>query len=407
MFLISRAHVGLLLILAATMVFLTACVDTTPSWPGLAANAQLAFVAFQQQVHAVDLSNGKPVWDFPAKADGNMGTFYAVPAVGEKVLIVAAEGPTGSNSGILFGLDPAQSTATGKWQWCLVFDAKGDKRQQSQQWNCQLAPGAEDHGLLGFFAAPSDSLDNRLFGGIAIVGDTAYFGMASGRVYAVDTTTGAVTARYTEIARAVWATPLVSDDTVYVTSLDHYVYALNRADLRLKWKQDLGASSAGTPALAQGMLYIGSFNNKLHAFDAATGAEKWSKDTGNWVWGGPIVNDGMLYFTDLSGMVYALDAQSGGQKWGVTPGGIIRASPTVISDTVYVGDEAGKLYALNLSDGGVRWSQPQTATGKPGQLLAAPLVVNDLVLVTPYQGDNLLVAYTTAGEFKWPFAPSK
>lgn len=404
----SRARLGLLLIVVAAAVFLTACgVDPNPSWPGLAANAQLAFVAFQQQVHAVDLSNGKPVWDFPAKADGNMGAFYAVPAVGETIVIVAAEGPVGSHSGMLIGLDPAKTTATGEWRWCLVFDAKGVKRQQGQKWNCQLAPDAEDAGILGFFAAPTDGLDNRLVSGIAIVGDTAYFGMASGRVYAVDIATGAVTAHYAEITRAVWATPLVSDDTVYVTSLDHFVYALNRADLTLKWRQDLGASSAGTPALAEGTLYIGSFNNKLHALDAATGNEKWSKDTENWVWGGPIVKDGVLYFTDLSGMVYALDAQSGGQKWAVTPGGVIRASPTVISDTLYVGDGAGELYALNLSDGSVRWSQPQTATGKPGQLLAAPLVVNDLVLVTPYQGDNLLVAYTTAGEFKWPFAPSK
>ena len=406
MFPLSRARLGLLLILAAAALFLTACVDTTPSWPGLAANDQLAFVAFQQQVHAVDLSNGKPVWAFPAKADGNIGAFYANPVVGENILIVAAEGPVGSHSGMLIGLDPVESTATGEWRWCLVFDAKGSKRQQGQKWNCQLAPGAEDDGILGF-AAPSDSLDNRLLGGMALADGIAYFGMANGHVYAVDTETGAVKSHFDGIAQAVWATPLVSDDIVYVTSLDHFVYALNRADLALKWKKDLGASSAGTPALAEGMLYIGSFNNKLHALDAAAGNEKWSKDTNNWVWGGPVVQDGMLYFTDLSGMVYALDAQTGAQKWAVTPASVIRASPAVISDTLYVGDRNGKLYALNLSDGSVRWSQPQTATGKPGQLLAAPLVVNDLVLVTPYQGDNLLVAYTTAGEFKWPFAPSK
>jgi len=407
LFPLSRARLGLLLILVAAALFLTACVDTTPSWPGLAANAQLAYVAFQQQVHAVDLSNGKRVWDFPAKADGNMGAFYAVPAVGETIVIVAAEGPAGSHSGMLIGLDPAKTTATGEWRWCLVFDAKGVKRQQGQKWNCQLAPDAEDAGILGFFAAPTDGLDNRLVSGIAIVGDTAYFGMTSGRVYAVDIATGAVTAHYAEITQAVWATPLVSDDTVYVTSLDHFVYALNRANLTLKWKQDLGASSAGTPALAEGTLYIGSFNNKLHALDAATGDEKWVFDTNNWVWGGPVVQDGVLYFTDLSGTVFALDAQTRAQKWAVTPGGVIRASPTVTSDTLYVSDGDGKLYALNLSDGSVRWSQPQTAAGKPGQLLAAPLVVNDLVLVTPYQGDNLLVAYTTTGEFKWPFAPSK
>src|SRR3989304_3180807 len=116
----SRARLGLLLILVAAALFLTACVDTTPSWPGLAANGELAFVAFQQQVHAVDLSNGKPVWQFPSKPDGNIGAFYANPVVGKNILIVASEGPVGSHSGMLIGLDPANPGGKGEWRWCLV-----------------------------------------------------------------------------------------------------------------------------------------------------------------------------------------------------------------------------------------------------------------------------------------------
>jgi len=33
--------------------------------------------------------------------------------------------------------------------------------------------------------------------------------------------------------------------------------------------------------------------------------------------------------------------------------------------------------------------------------------VGDLVIAAPFSGDNLLVAYTPSGQFKWPFAPSK
>jgi outer membrane protein assembly factor BamB len=403
---LSRARLGLFLLLAASALFLTACVDTTPSWPGLAANGELAFVAFGQQVHAVDLSSGKPVWAFPPKADGNIGAFYAPPALGENIIIVASEGPVGSYSGVLFGLDPAQSSGIGGWKWCLVFDSKGNKRQLGQRWDCQTAPGAEDDGLLGF-AAPSDNLDNRIIGGVTIADDAAYFGMASGRVYAVDIATGAVIAQYDDISQPVWAAPLVSGEVVYVTSLDHFIYALSRADLSLKWKKDLGASMAGMPALSEGTLYVGTFDNKLHALDADTGDEKWSFDANNWVWSSPAAQEGVLYFTDLSGTVFALDAQTQEQKWATTPGGVTRGSPAVISDTLYVGDRGGKVYALNLSDGSMRWSQPQNPQGKPGQLLGAPLVVNDLIVAALYQGDNLLVAYTATGEFKWAFAPGK
>src|SRR5204862_355285 len=124
----------------------------------------------------------------------------------------------------------------------------------------------------------------------------------------------------------------------------------------------------------------------------------------NWVWGGPVFQTGTLYFTDLAGTIFAVDAESGSQKWAVTPGQVMRASPAVSADTVFVGDKAGMLFALNPADGAVRWKQQLSKC----QLLTTPLVINDLVLVTPHQGDNLVVAYSLeAGALKWAFAPSK
>jgi hypothetical protein len=41
-------------------------------------------------------------------------------------------------------------------------------------------------------------------------------------------------------------------------------------------------------------------------------------------------------------------------------------------------------------------------------LLASPVVSDDLVLVAPYNGENLLVAYNLTGDaVRWAFQPSR
>jgi len=116
----------------------------------------------------------------------------------------------------------------------------------------------------------------------------------------------------------------------------------------------------------------------------------------------PLVVGRVMYFHSRS-RLFAVDAATGAPKWTATPGGPLRATPAVTDDTLYVGDKTGKLFALDLADGTVRWKKDDVK----GQLLTTPLVVGDVVLVTPFEGDNLLAAYTTSGAFKWGFAPSR
>lgn len=60
---------------------LSACAgaaNTATSWPGLTVDDQFAYVAYNTQVYAVDLSNGKEVWRFPDEPDNSV-TFFADP----------------------------------------------------------------------------------------------------------------------------------------------------------------------------------------------------------------------------------------------------------------------------------------------------------------------------------------
>jgi outer membrane protein assembly factor BamB len=83
------------------------------------------------------------------------------------------------------------------------------------------------------------------------------------------------------------------------------------------------------------------------------------------------------------------------------------SSPTVTEQALYVGDRAGNLYALNPATGSTIWNKNQPR----GELLTSPVIVDsDTLLVSIYQGDNLLVVYdvtATSAVERWAYAPSR
>ncbi len=377
------------------------------SWPGLAANDQLAFVAAHQNLYAVNISGdnfSKEAWRFPQTADTNIGAFSASPAVGANVIVAAAEGRASNYAGVVFGLDPTN----GKQLWCMALDTKAANLLS----NCPApsdvtAPSGELILPFGITLSLTPPQDNRVLVQVALADNTAYFGLNNGKVYAVDAMTGKTKWPVPfQAKQAVWAAPLADSATglVYVGALDHTLYALDAATGAVKWQQLLGAAIAASPAISDGVLYVGTFGNKVLALNATDGSQKWEFDAANWVWGTPVPYDSSLYFADVSGNVYAVEAATGNQIWKVKPGDAMRAGPAVTADAVVVGDRTGEIYGLNRATGADYW--PSLPALK-GQLIGTPLVISDTILVAPYNGDNLLVGYSLAGAQKWAFAPTQ
>ncbi len=383
--------------LAALGAFLLAACGRAPAatWPGLTTNGETAYVASGQQVHAIRVADGTQAWVFPAVISNTTGIFVADPAISADVIVVGSEGPTGSYSGVLYGLNAADGTQ----KWCLAFDQKAVTRV-----GCQPVQDATKAGPFGI----SPAVDNRIIGGLTIADGVAYVGLANGKFYAVDAATGSERwAQPFKAERDIWAPPLVVGDTIYVSSLDHHLYALNAADGTKRWDKDFEAAVAGTPTLSEdgATLYIGTFGNELYALDATNGEMRWTQPVTatNWIWAGPTLAEGVLYFTDVGGNVHAADAATGSSLWTVKPGGLMRARPALAGDLLYVGDRDGNLFGLNRSTGATVWTQTLK-----GQILAPILVVNDTVLVAPFSGDNLLVGYSTDGTLvRLAFAPTK
>ena len=83
-----------ILTLIALSLTLSACAGgqmQASGWPGISADGETAYVAFNQQVFAIDLANGLEKWSYPDEID-NQITFYAAPSLTKDGQLIVSEG---------------------------------------------------------------------------------------------------------------------------------------------------------------------------------------------------------------------------------------------------------------------------------------------------------------------------
>ena len=105
----------------------------------------------------------------------------------------------------------------------------------------------------------------------------------------------------------IWSSACLSTDgsTLYFGANKGGIYAVNRADGRLRWQYKIHGSVYSSPVLdRQGTVYTGSSVGHLFAIDGATGREIFNHDAGGPVWTAPAIRpDGSLVIGDRSGRI--------------------------------------------------------------------------------------------------------
>jgi hypothetical protein len=135
---------------------------------------------------------------------------------------------------------------------------------------------------------------------------------------------------------------IANGGTVYISSFDGWLYALNPNNGSLIWKYTDGGDEA-SPALGiDGIIYLG--NSRLRAL-FPNGAEKWVIDVGpNIDHASPCLSgDGILY-VGAGNQIIAVDSDDGTILWRKTIANEgVYSSPIIGSDgTVYVGSGSRK-----------------------------------------------------------------
>jgi outer membrane protein assembly factor BamB len=324
------------------------------SWPGVLVTEDTAFVAYNTAVYALNLDNGSLKWTFPPEPNNDI-TFYSDP-----VLTPQGELLVGGYNNVLYSLDPQNG---------------------NQIWTFEDA-------------------DDRFIGS-PLVTDGAIFAPSADRtVYALDLNGNLMWSF--EAEEPLWARPTIDGEMIFFTSMDHNLYALAAENGDLVWSQDLGGASVSTPALSEDdRLYVGTFAKEVLALDTNRGEILWKSPIQGWIWASPVLDGDQLYIGDLDGFFYALDATTGDENWQLQPDGKIAAKPLVMDERVYFTTENGSLVAIN------RDGSPVFTQNLGGRIFSRPVLAGDLILVTPIEADELVIALDSEGGRRWSFTPEQ
>ncbi len=341
-------------------IILSACSGRPLSnnWPGLAADAERAYMSSGSFIYAVNVENGREVWQYPSEADNKL-LFYATPVLTQDGQLLI--GSAGTNHPFI-SLNPE----TGKENWAENFSG---------------AKGA-------WMASP------------LVFNEKIYAPNTDGFLYILDMD-GRQATDPIELGGALWSTPSTDGILLYVTSLDHHFHVIDPATNQINETIDLGGAAPGSPAIGADGVYVGSFASTVE-FIQSNGNHEVITTAGNWIWGTPVIDGNTLYYADLDGIVYSLDIASGSQNWdGVQPDGPVVASLLVVGDQLYVATESGSFFALDR-EGKIAWEKIPG-----GKIYTSPVISGELILVAPYQAEFALVAYDVEGKQAWTFTPEK
>ncbi|MEK6221618.1 MAG: PQQ-like beta-propeller repeat protein [Chloroflexota bacterium] len=348
-----------------TGLLLSACSGASlqaTSWPGLTVQDDMVYVAYQQQVFAIQAENGIERATFPNELERTSDYVFAAPAyVDESNMFLSTYNNRIVNINPTTGAENCSFENSNRFlASALVTDA-------------------------GIFAPNADHM-----------------------LYALDTDCKELWTF--ESDDPLWGTPASNGNSIYIGSMDHHLYALNAQTGKTIWSTDLGGTTVGTPAIAEdGTLYIGTFESEAYALDGETGDILWRVPTQGWVWAGPSLSedDSALYITDLDGYLYAVDTTDGTIIWQIEGDGPSPGSPLVLNDSIYFttggsDDAGGTIYAIN-PDGGIRWSK--TMAVEDAQIYTPAVASGDMILIGIVNTDQLVIAYDANGNQKWEFTP--
>ncbi|MER6475018.1 PQQ-binding-like beta-propeller repeat protein [Streptomyces filamentosus] len=134
----------------------------------------------------------------------------------------------------------------------------------------------------------------------------------------------------------------------------HRLTALDTASGVRRWDRSLPDAPVAKPVAAGDTVYLTTRDGTVHAIDATTGTRKWTVRVGTRVTVPPVVaQDLVLVAGHTPGRVTALHTRTGEPAWpkaGVGKGAFV-STPHLVGDTVWAADRTGRLHAWNIGTG--------------------------------------------------------
>jgi len=238
----------------------------------------------------------------------------------------------------------------------------------------------------------------------------------------VTTSGGGLSCGPTSGPTAIYATPIVDGDLVYVSTYSGQVIALSTVARRQnltfpqqrygEWEWDCPLDGARSNAIVADLsvhedaIYVNSSNGRVYSLDKEFGDLNWESkvldETHGKLWTSPAVQGDTLYVSTFDGHVYALSVETGGLlNWSFQSEAGFASSPVVYEDSIFLGSFDLHLYAIEIGSNVSMWKFPQ---GEPAGswFWASPLVNEGIVYASCLDG-KLYAIEAETGEELWEF----
>lgn len=219
--------------------------------------------------------------------------------------------------------------------------------------------------------------------GSLLVGETALFaGGADGKVYAFDKRTG-LTLWVNQYPEAFSSHPAAAGHFFYIGSEQGSLFALDQATGNAAWHYQTRGPIQGPIAIVNGTVCFGSGDGYVYAVRESNSKLIWRRRTGAAVQAVVSVENGVLA-ASLDNFVYLLSTNKGSLIWRRLLPGRISARPITAPDgALFTPLSTDSAIVLGLRDG-----KPVNtlSIGEENSSSAAPVAVNDLILVTAPHG---------------------
>jgi outer membrane protein assembly factor BamB len=198
----------------------------------------------------------------------------------------------------------------------------------------------------------------------AIVGDHVFLASLNGEAFRLDRGTGERQWTYKslenpapgEFLPGFKASPLVTDDTVYIGDEMGTFHAINRADGTKRWTFQAGEVDIVSCATTyKDKVLFGSHDEKLYCLNQSDGSLVWAFKTEGMVNCSPAVIEDFTFVTGCDGKLRTIDIRTGQQIHLLVLGTYIIASPAIVGDMLYVGTADGEVYAVDWRKNEIRW----------------------------------------------------
>ena len=179
----------------------------------------------------------------------------------------------------------------------------------------------------------------------------------------------------------------------------------SKVSLKKRWSSKIGDGQGDgfykiTPTLIDGVIYVASSDGEVAAINAANGARLWRVELERPLSGGVGYHNRSLYLGGADGSVLQLAAEDGAVKWEAAVSGEVLAAPVVSDDWVIVQTYDGKLLGFRSGAEEPSWTFTSDVPVLTLRGTSAPILVGGNAIAG--FGDGKVVAVDVdSGNVSW------